>query len=163
MKRTDQFTFFWKDPLSQWEISPFVVDGVRYVCAEQYMMARKAIMFGDTETQQKIMATDDPYEHQKLGRIVSNYDNKRWDAVARMIVYTGNVEKFRQNPDLKKLLFETYPTELVEASPVDRKWGIGLAEDNAQALAKTAWRGTNWLGEVLTKVRDDLMRWEKVK
>lgn len=51
----------------------------------------------------------------------------------------------------------TYPKSLVEASPIDRFWGIGLSEDDKRAWNKQTWRGQNMLGEVLTKVRNKIM------
>lgn len=154
MKET--FIFFWKGRFSQWQRCKFVVDDITYCCAEQYMMAEKARLFKDNETLEKIMNATHPADHKKLGREVKNFDLGKWNAVAKDIVYKGNFAKFMQNEDLKVALLATTGTTLVEASPYDRIWGIGMDNNNPDVNDRTKWRGTNWLGEVLTKVRNDI-------
>ena len=154
---SERFTFFWSGPFSQWHRSPFTLDGQVYVTAEQYMMAEKARMFGDNESLERILATGDPREQKALGRRVRSFDSALWDAAARDIVYRGNRAKFTTHRDLLTLLFDTQGTTLVEASPLDTIWGIGLAADSPAALDRASWQGRNWLGEVLTRLRDDLL------
>ena len=156
----EKFTFFWKDrsPFSNWYPSTFQVDNITYYRMEQFMMAEKARLFGDQETLAKIMATTNPREHKELGRQVKGFDKAKWDAVARDVVYKGCLAKFSQNPALKKALLATEGTSMVEASPVDRIWGIGLAEDDPRALDRSTWLGLNWLGEVLDRVREELKK-----
>ena len=158
-----QYIFFWKQEekpygcFSQWYRSSFQVDDLHFNCAEQYMMWSKAMLFQDEESSQKILAESRPWEQKILGRGVKNFDTKVWEKNCKDIVYRGNYHKFTQNPQLKEILFSTEGYELVEASPVDRVWGIGLAETDPRARRKHQWRGTNWLGEVLTKLREDLI------
>lgn len=154
---SEKFTFFWKGPLSQWYKSPFIVYGTLYNCAEQFMMASKARLFNDQQTLQMIMQEDSAKEQQALGRQVKDFDKTKWDAVARHLVYRGNIAKFSQNPLICKKLVATEGTTLVEASPIDKIWGIGLTEDDPLANDRATWKGKNWLGETLTKVRDDIM------
>jgi ribA/ribD-fused uncharacterized protein len=68
----------------------------------------------------------------------------------------GNVAKFAQNDELRRYLLSTGSRVLVEASPLDRVWGIGLAEDDQWATAPSRWRGKNLLGLALLKVRERL-------
>jgi ribA/ribD-fused uncharacterized protein len=150
------FVFFWNGWPSQWHPATFDVDGVTYSCAEQYMMAEKARLFGDTATLELILRADHPREHKALGRQVTGFDEARWNGVCREIVYRGNMAKFGQNADLRELLLATGDKTLVEASPKDRIWGIGLAADDPRATNRSAWRGKNWLGEALMRVRADL-------
>lgn len=155
--RTDKFLFFYGGVFSQWYTSTFTVDGDEYCTAEQYMMAMKAEYFGDDEIKAKILATSDPSEQKALGRQVKNFDGEAWNAVSRGYVYKGNMAKFSQNPYLKRELDDSGELELVEASPYDRIWGIGIGlKDRSLLIDKKNWRGTNWLGEVLMKVRKDL-------
>jgi ribA/ribD-fused uncharacterized protein len=148
-----QFTYFWHEwPFSQWSPADFEVDGVRYNCNEQFMMAEKARLFGDTEREALILAASEPRDQKKLGREVSPFDAERWNAVARELVKRGNQAKFDQMADAKEALLATRGTLLVEASPFDTIWGIGLSAKDA-AKGKP-WRGANWLGEVLTQIRD---------
>ena len=146
---------FWKtaSPFSQWHPATFEVDGVVYNCAEQYMMAEKARLFGDYETEAAILASGNPGKQKALGRKVANFDETIWNERCRDVVFQGNLAKFSQNPDLMSCLLDTADRILVEASPVDAVWGIGLAEDDPRCLEPAQWRGTNWLGEVLTAVR----------
>lgn len=151
----DNFVFFYGGPFSQWHRSKFTLDGVTYNTAEQYMMAMKADYFGDADTLAKILKSKDPSEQKALGRQVSNFDAEAWNAVSRGFVYKANMAKF-SDPALKQIILSTGNKELVEASPYDKIWGIGLGQDNDDRFDKTKWRGTNWLGEVLMKVRKDL-------
>ena len=153
----EQFTFFWHGPFSQWEFCPFEVEGIKYNCAEQYMMAKKADIYNDMITLIAIMKSSDPKEQKALGRKVQGFNKEHWDTIARDFVYVGNYAKFSQNPELLTKLVETQGTTLVEASPYDTIWGIGLSEKDKLALSRDTWKGTNWLGETLTKVRDDII------
>ena len=149
----NNFHLFWGGPFSQWYPSVFEIEGVHYNCAEQYMMAKKAELFGDKEAHAAIMASTVPKEQKAIGRKVQNFDLDRWNAVARDIVFRANMAKFSQHPQLRKFILETGTQEIVEASPEDTIWGIGLAENDPDAQDKTKWKGTNWLGEVLMSVR----------
>jgi ribA/ribD-fused uncharacterized protein len=153
----ERFTFFWSGPFSQWHPSTFTIDGTLYVTAEQYMMAEKARLFRDEEIRQRILATTNPRDQKALGRKVRFFDADRWNESARDIVYRGNRAKFTTHRDLLAVLFDTEGTTIVEASPLDTIWGIGLAADSPDAHDRTRWRGTNWLGEVLTQLRDTLL------
>ncbi|XP_078575275.1 uncharacterized protein LOC144861327 [Branchiostoma floridae x Branchiostoma japonicum] len=155
----ERFTFFWlKDsPFSQFHPSWFKVDDVMYCCAEQYMMYQKAVVFEDHEIGQQILETDVPPEIKALGRQVRNYDDDIWNAHCQRVVKEGNRAKFTQNPLLLKKLLATKGTTLVEASPNDTKWGIGLHEKNPKAFNRSTWRGQNLLGAILTELRDELL------
>jgi len=157
----EKFTFFWSGPFSNWHPSPFVIDGIVYNCSEQFMMADKARMFGDTNSLNRIMSAVDPSDQKRYGRNVQNFVKEKWDAVARDIVYQGCYAKFTQNADLKKELIATVGTTLVEASPEDCIWGVGLRKNDPRAQKRETWLGTNWLGEILTKVRDQIMKEEQ--
>jgi hypothetical protein len=155
----EQFTFFWSNanPFSQWHRSGFEIEGITYNTAEQYMMWGKAMLFGSEDIAEQILQTPNPGKQKALGRKVRNFDKKVWEANARDIVYRGNYAKFTQNEELKKHLMASKGTTLVEASPNDAIWGIGLAEDDPRARDRATWQGKNWLGEVLTKLREDLL------
>lgn len=152
---TDNFVFFWKPPavFSQWTYANFIVDGIKYSCTEQYMMAGKAKLFSDELSYQKILSTNNPWDHQKLGRKVKNFSNEIWNENCLKIVTNGNFEKFKQNKDMLKILLETGDKILVEASPVDQIWGVGLAANDDRILDKSQWKGKNFLGKALMEVR----------
>ncbi len=154
-----RFTFFWRQesPFSQWHPVEFVVKGQRFMCAEQYMMHGKAVLFGDAQVAERILASSSPKMHKALGRKVSGFDEKRWVQERERIVYEGNHAKFTQNADLLQLLLATAGTELVEASPTDRVWGVGLSEEDPRIHDPAQWRGQNLLGKVLTRLREDLL------
>ena len=125
-----------------------------YCCAEQFMMAEKARMFGDEEMLSKIMESTDPKEMKAYGRAVRNFDKDLWESACFEVVKKGNSAKFSQNPQLLEFLKGTKKRILVEASPRDRIWGIGMGESNPDAENPLKWRGTNLLGFALTQVRD---------
>ena len=122
------------------------------------MMAEKARLFGDKETLEKIMAATVQGKIKALGREVKNFDQTEWDKCKHTIVLTGNFQKFLQNPELKDFLLRTGDKILVEASPRDRIWGIGMGRANENACNPAAWRGRNLLGFALMEVRDELRR-----
>jgi ribA/ribD-fused uncharacterized protein len=155
----DGFTFFWRpdSPFSQWHPARFTVDGNGFVCAEQFMMHGKATLFGDADIATKILAASEPRAHKALGRKVRGFDDATWKREREAIVYAGSKAKFTQNPALLELLLATAPTRLVEASPMDRIWGIGMAASNPDATTPAKWRGQNLLGAILTRLRDDLI------
>lgn len=154
---TEQFTLFYGGPASQWYASEFTVDGVTYNTAEQYMMAQKAILFDDADALDIIMNTDNPKIQKAAGRQVRGFDKALWEQNAKLFVYRANFAKFTQNADLLEWLIATVGTALVEASPWDTIWGIGLAASDPRALDRKTWKGTNWLGEIITKVRADII------
>jgi ribA/ribD-fused uncharacterized protein len=153
----EKFTFFWSGPFSQWSFSPFEINGEKYNCAEQYMMAEKARFFKDWSTEAKIMASHDPSEQKSFGRMIAPFDAVAWDMVCCRVVYTGSFFKYLQSKKHRIALYETEGTTLVEASPLDKIWGIGLIESDPRALTRETWQGKNYLGEILTRVRNDLM------
>lgn len=156
----EQLTFFWsnKSPFSNWYRAEFEVENIRFNCSEQYMMYQKAILFDDQETAKKVLSTTNPGKQKALGRQVKNFNQETWDNNCKQIVYDANYAKFTQNENLLKALLKTKGTTLVEASPVDAIWGIGLAEDDPRALDKNLWKGKNWLGEILTQLRENLIK-----
>jgi ribA/ribD-fused uncharacterized protein len=149
----DDFYFFWSGPFSQWAIRPMTISGVEYNCCEQYMMASKAAIFADNWAYDEIMKEKDPSKQKALGRQVKHFDKDIWDDACRGVVYLGNYYKFTQHEPLKKMLELTGDKIIVEASPYDRVWGIGLSASDPRALDRAQWRGTNWLGEAIMEVR----------
>ncbi|MFI6916570.1 NADAR family protein [Streptosporangium sp. NPDC050284] len=144
--------------LSQWWPADFVVDGVVYRTAEHFMMAGKARLFGDEESAAAIVVADDPGQVKDLGRRVRGFDEEKWTAARFDLVVRGNFAKFGQNADLREFLLGTGERVLVEASPVDRVWGIGLAADDERAERPELWPGLNLLGFALMEVRQALRR-----
>jgi ribA/ribD-fused uncharacterized protein len=122
--------------------------------AEKFMMMGKAALFNDDVIFAKMGKIDDPKVHRSLGRLVVNFDNEIWDKFSTDIVSLGNYLKFSQNPDIKKQLKNTKNAIIVEGSPMDRIWGVGLKFDNPDVLDKCKWRGKNLLGECLMFIRD---------
>lgn len=147
-----------KSCLSQWWEVDFVIDNINYKSAEHYMMAEKARLFKDDETLQKMLQYKTPAEAKKLGRQVQNFDASRWEQNRYDIVKKANWHKFSQNEPLLAFLLTTKNRILVEASPVDNIWGIGLAADHRDAQNPELWRGLNLLGFALMEVRDELLK-----
>ncbi|KAL5377967.1 hypothetical protein DPSP01_009413 [Paraphaeosphaeria sporulosa] len=165
--------YFWKPQdghgyLGQWFWSPWTYEGDTYKTAEMWMMVGKARLFGDEDVARDILAADDPREQRALGRKVRNFDEKVWDKNKVRIVEEGNYLKFTISEDaesLRAMLLATGERELVEASPMDRIWGVGFAEKNA-GVNRARW-GQNLLGRALMNVRrrlsEENTRKEKAK
>jgi ribA/ribD-fused uncharacterized protein len=172
LKRYDReeklkYIFFWghqpkpdgsvsESCFSQWWPSPFIVNDIIYKTAEHYMMAEKARLFGDALLTNKIIACQSPAEAKKTGRMISNFDEATWTAKRYQVVCEGNYNKFSQHPDLKDFLLKTRDRILVEASPADSIWGIGMARTDAEIYDPFKWKGENLLGFALMEVRDKL-------
>ncbi len=142
---------------SQWFDAGFEIDGIHYPTAEHYMMAGKALLFDDQQTHGRILKATTPADVKQLGREVRGFDDTQWQAARFDIVVRGNLAKFSQHQALGEYLLSTRDQVLVEASPVDRIWGIGLAADDAKASRPEQWRGLNLLGYALMEVRDRLL------
>jgi ribA/ribD-fused uncharacterized protein len=165
--QTFRYEFFWGHTaprdggltaacLSQWWPCAFTLDGDAYASTEQWMMAGKARLFGDEAALAAIMAERDPAAVKKLGRTVRGFDGARWGAECSALVTRGNVAKFSQDPALKAFLLGTGDAVLVEASPHDAVWGIGLRADDEGAADPLRWRGENLLGFALMRAREAL-------
>jgi ribA/ribD-fused uncharacterized protein len=144
--------------LSQWWPVRFSENGHAFASAEHYMMAHKAWLFGDEESAAKILASRHPGQAKQLGRGVRGFDQETWEVRRFAIVVRGNAAKFGQHPELAEYLLGTGRRVLVEASPVDRVWGIGLTADDERAAAPDRWKGLNLLGFALMAARDQLTR-----
>jgi ribA/ribD-fused uncharacterized protein len=163
MKITDKYVFFWNGIYSQWFMRDIIVDDVKYNCCEQYMMACKAQLFDDVESYKMIMYADNPKDQKALGRRVKGFSSIIWDQECKQIVFESNFAKFTQHPDLKTQLLDTGNRILVEASPYDTIWGIGMSETDHGVEDPKNWKGTNWLGIEITKVKESIMNELKIE
>jgi len=162
-----KYLFFWghqksddgsvtKSCFSQWFPAPFEVDGKHYATAEHFMMAEKARLFGDAEMEKLILECSCPKQAKAYGRGVRNFGPEAWNAHGFDAVVRGNIAKFQQNPAMLEFLLNTSNRVIVEASPRDRIWGIGMGQNNEKATNPALWRGKNLLGFALMEVREKL-------
>lgn len=145
-----------KGVLSQWFMSEFSDNGITYSSAEKYMMAQKALLFGDSSVFEQIMCEDDPSKLKKYGRLVKGFRDDVWDKEKYRIVLKGNILKFSSDPALFEALMETGDSVLVEASPYDNVWGIKMDELDPYRFCPHNWRGENLLGQALMETRSIL-------
>lgn len=158
MRQTDRFVFFFgkEDVFSNWYQSRFTYRDIEFNCVEQFMMFSKAKLFGDHLVAERVLATSNPKLQKSLGRTVVPFDQETWGAKCLNIVTVGCREKFAQNQSLLQALLRTGERTLVEASPYDREWGIGVAEDSPIAEHPDKWPGKNLLGQALMIARSQL-------
>ena len=167
-KERCKYVFFWghkkspngeitKSCFSQWWMSDFIIDDVRYPSCEHFMMAEKARLFEDTETRERILNAKSPAEAKKLGRLVKGFSEERWLEKRFEIVVSGSLAKFSQNDALKEFLLSTGNKVLVESSPVDSIWGIGLDQHHENAAKPRLWKGLNLLGFALMEARKRIL------
>ena len=160
------YVFFWghtaksgsvgKECLSQWYPAAFTEDGVVYPSAEHYMMAGKARLFEDAHALSAILTAATPADAKKLGREVRGFVDAVWKQHCSRIVVSASLLKFGQNPKLGDFLLGTGDSVVVEASPRDRIWGIGMGQNNPAARDPRQWRGQNLLGFALMAARHEL-------
>lgn len=166
--KSRDFLFFWGHTpkqegvidascLSNWFPAPFEHEGRRYPTTEHYMMAGKAMLFDDELMLEKILAAPTPKTAKSLGRKVQGFDDATWRAHRDEIVAEGNLAKFSQHEEMGLFLLGTGEKVLVEASPMDKIWGIGLKMSDARAYDPRQWQGQNRLGFVLMQVRSRLL------
>lgn len=144
--------------LSQWYMADFYVGHIKYCCMEQYMMSKKALLFGDKEINEQIMKSSKQGEIKSLGRKIRGFKEEIWSQFKRPIILTGNYYKFSQLENFRKFLLGTGDAMLIEASPYDRIWGIGMSAEEAEKCEIDKWKGQNLLGFALMEVRDELKR-----
>ena len=143
--------------LSNWHPCEFLDEkGNQFYNSEQYMMYQKALLFNDFEKAAEILETTSPKIAKTKGRQVKNFVQEIWDKNAKAIVFNGCLLKFSQNEDIKDYLLSTNNKILAEASQFDKVWGIGISIKKAEEGYE--WKGTNWLGECLMKVRDAIKK-----
>jgi ribA/ribD-fused uncharacterized protein len=152
----DRFIFYWNGPFSQWQYSEFEMRDVKFTSAEQAMMYFKAALFEDMHTAQLILEASEPGKQKALGRKVAGFRQSKWDEHKEDIVTRVNIVKFQQNKGLRRKLFQTGEKILVEASPMDTIWGIGLDAETAALTHPDDWPGQNLLGIIMMRVRNML-------
>ena len=153
---TDKYVFFWGSEFSNWFECRFKYKNLNFYNSEQAFMWEKAVFFGDMVTAALILKTPSPSQCKKLGRIVVNFKADVWLREGYVIMIAINIAKFSQNLKLKAILLSTEDKILVEASPYDTIWGIGLYHEDDKVLDIRNWRGMNLLGKALMEVREKL-------
>ena len=163
-EETFDYLYFWKNVprddgkldqgcLSQWYSAKFKIGEQEFPTAEHFMMHSKATLFEDHEIAEQILKTPSCKEVKALGRKVTNFDEELWREHRFAIVLRANLAKFSQNEDLKEYIFSTGDTVIVEASPTDSIWGIGMSEEEARQTPPHEWRGMNLLGFAFMRTR----------
>jgi len=172
MRETDSHVYFWGSFLSNFAWAPFVVSfyeegsdpstsrkiPVRFHTSEQYYMFMKAVTFEDGDAMMAILEAPDAKSAKAEGRKVKNFDEQRWYDMSYEVMVDALRLKFSQNPDFLQQLFNTGNKTLVEASPTDKIWGVGLHEDDDAILNEENWTGENRLGMALMQVRDEFRK-----
>lgn len=163
-------------PFSQFHPCEFVItehseykddEDITFSSAEQYMHYRKAQTFGDLRMAKKILAESDPAKIKKMGRRVKHFDAAQWDEIKLSIVRQGNIYKFSQNNELKKIILKTGRKVFIEAAPRDKIWGVGMSARNKDILDTDNWpqpiENTNLLGKALESARSAIVYLERKK
>lgn len=161
MRITDTHVFFWHGEFSNWHSCKFRYKKLTFFNTEQAFMWEKAMFFNDIKSAEEILRNPNPKINKALGRQVKNFDTNKWSSVSYQIMIDVNYAKYSQHPYLRRLLLDTENKILVEASPYDQIWGIGLNEDNDDCLYENKWKGLNLLGKALMEVRNKLKeKWD---
>ena len=156
MRTTDTHVFFWGGEFSNWFTCYFEYQDHEFFNSEQAFMWEKARFFRDEEMAELILHTQNPKDAKALGRKVRGFDTERWMVGSYAYMVAVNYAKYSQNPRLRDKLLATGDKTLVEASPHDKIWGIGMSENNPNCLDETKWQGMNLLGKALMQVRKQI-------
>lgn len=148
--------FSYSSYLSNFYRCNFEVDNTKFTSMEQFFHYKKAQIFKDKESMTKILATNDPKEQKRIGRSVKQYNESKWARECYTIMKQGLYAKFDQNPILKERMLSISNARFVEASPYDKKWGIGIKANHPDAAKPSKWPGKNMLGQALDDVRDTI-------
>jgi ribA/ribD-fused uncharacterized protein len=151
--QTKTHIYFWGSIFSNFHPIDFIHQNNKFANSEQAFMWRKAIFFKDFEIALKILETTNPQEAKSLGRKVKYYNNDRWNKVREQIMYEVNIDKYKDEK-LQGILLSTKNLIIVESSPVDKIWGVGLSKEDPRILDEKNWNGLNLLGKVLMRVRE---------
>jgi hypothetical protein len=154
------FVFFWKPEeenacFGNWFPLAFSVDGIHFHTSEHYVMYHKALLMGDEEIARAVLEDPDPHSAKKWGQRVKPWSQDIWNRERCRIMYEACFAKF-QAEDMRQRLLNTGDAVLVEASPYDKIWGIGLLKTDKNARNPQRWKGLNLLGKVLMKIRQDV-------
>lgn len=142
--------------LSNWYISPFDLDGKHFTSVEQYIMYRKCMAFGDADSAEAVLKTDDTAQQQKIGRNAFGYIDSVWAGMRQMVAIRGLLAKFSQNDDLKQKLLATDNAVLVECAGSDKIWACGIRLNDDRRKDASNWTGQNILGFALMEVREQM-------
>ena len=102
------------------------------------------------------METEDPSVHKVLGREITGFIEEKWNQHKYQFVLNANLAKFSQNPLLKDFILSTGSKILIEASPYDKIWEIGMSASDENVTNPSLWQGQNLLGIALMEVREIL-------
>lgn len=136
----------------------FTLDNIEWCCSEQYYMYWKAKSFpGNENAEWQIVNSRDPKEMKQIGSRLKNFDPELWDEKCREIMMRGCRAKFEENQEFRAELFRTAGMVLAETNPTDFRWGVAVRTDDPNCRDYIKWRGSNWLGFILTQIREDFM------
>lgn len=158
MRITDDYIFFYKDWLSNFQRTYFEYKDHEFTSTEQAFMYMKAMFFQDYESAINILDSKTPNDARLLGRKVKGYDDKKWSEVRYKIFYDLNLIKYTTDMKLQRMLLDPkFDGKIfVEASPIDRIWGIGISEDKDPEYKEHEW-GRNFLGKIITNIRNRII------
>jgi len=156
MITNSKYVFFWAGEFSNWHNAKIEYKGEKFANTEQAYMWEKALHFDDYEIAELILNEPNPKENKKLGRQVKGFNAAEWLNVSFDLMLEINRAKYSQHESLKWQLINTGDRLLVEASPFDEIWGIGLTAAEAVNTPEEEWPGMNLLGKCLTKLRGEI-------
>lgn len=156
-RETDTHIYFWGSEFSNWYPCLFMYQDQKFFNSEQAFMWEKALFFDDFEIAEQLLAETNPKYAKALGRKVKNFNDEMWALASYPAMIAVNYAKWSSSHYLKDTLLSTYPKKLVEASPFDKIWGVGLRQDDDRILDEKQWQGMNLLGKALMNVRKEIM------
>lgn len=142
--------------LSNWYLSRFSIGDKCFSSVEQWIMYRKAMVFNDAASAERIMAEINPVKIKEIGRNVAGYVDSVWASVRYNELLKGLRAKFTQSDELRDLLLGTGSVILAEFASNDKIYGVGISNSDPNRFNREYWTGQNLLGAALLQVRDEL-------
>lgn len=134
-------------------------DGTVYASSEQMYQHKKSMFHNDDATATKVMKARTPLDAYLAGKEVKGQHESDWfkgRELSKEQMYRCCIAKFSSDPALRDFLLSTGDTILAEGNPKDDLWGVKLSVHDSAIFDRSNWNGKNWLGDVLTRVREEI-------
>lgn len=159
-RETKTHVYFWNSSLSNFHKMSIEIEGdkgEKFPTSEHLFMYYKALHFNDLDAAERITRVKPPAFAKDIGRAVRNYNDEEWDNVRYQYMVDTLRRKYANPSKERDFLVGTHPKILVEGSPYDKVWGVGIHYKDRRIVDVRNWEGDNLLGKALMEVRKEVL------